>query len=59
MVQAANKLRASSGNSQVTNGWSVYWANVLAIIAFDIGLMMTNAAQRKRKAGNEPNACKN
>lgn len=58
MMQAANNLTALSGNSQfVKNGWSEYWANVSAIIAFDVGLIMINATQRNRNAGKRPNAC--
>lgn len=57
MMQAANNLTALSGSSQfLKNGWSVYWANVNAIIAFDVGIMIISAAQRKRNAGKRPNA---
>lgn len=57
---AASNRRALSGISQPSkNGCNVYCANVSDIIAFDVGLMITNAAQRNKNAGSGPKAYKN
>lgn len=56
-MQAANNLTASLGSSQfLKNGWSAYWANVNAMMAFDVGLIMIKATQRNRNEGRGPNA---
>lgn len=57
VITAANKRTASIGASQVgQKGWSKYWANVNAVIAFPVGTRIKSATQRYKKAGNGPKA---
>lgn len=57
IVHPASNCTGRSGNSHVSKiGLRTYLAKVSAITAFEVGLMISKATQRYRKAGNEPNA---
>lgn len=57
VIRAANSRTADNGGLQVPHiGWSMYCANVRAVMALPVGTMINKATHKYRKAGSGPKA---